>query len=306
MIQESLIQFIHYLTYEKKLSKNTITAYVTDLNQFKDHCPQKIESVGDCLRYVTQLHEHHYQPATLKRKISATQSFLDFLYHDAWIATKIILPISSPKSAKKLPKILEKPQINTLIATKTKNSKTPLRDQLIITLLYKCGLRVDECIHLKIDNISSDSTIKVLGKRNKERILPISKSTLNLIKTYINTERAILQKTQSPYLLLNPRGLTLTRQGIKFILNKDKIMALTPHTLRHSFATHLIEKDVSIREVQELLGHHSIVTTQKYTQICTSKRKSVYESAHPRSNYARKTKKAPMLGTVYKQRKNKV
>ncbi len=307
MIKSAISGFFNYLQYEKKLSKNSLAAYQVDLEQFTIYCPEAISSSVDCEKYISYIQNQVYKPATLKRKASSIQQFLDYLYHDSWITSKIELPITTPKIPKTLPKVMTKVQIDSIISGLLKVSKTPLRDQIVINLLYKCGLRVDECVHITIENINRNLTIKVIGKRSKERIIPISKETLKLIKSYIKKERTSLEKSPSPYLILNRRGTNLTRQGITFIINKNTLGPLTtPHIFRHSFATHLLERDASIREVQELLGHSSIITTQKYTQVSTKKRRSIYDIAHPRSRHARKLLDSTMICLMEEQRKNKV
>jgi len=276
--------FLNYLKYEKKISKNSFTAYRTDLADFASNLPPTTITQTDLKTYATQLHARHYAPSTIKRKASIIQLFLNYLFHEQWTDTQLILNINLPKKSRSLPKTLTKSQITTL-QTPPLHSKTPLRDHLIVELLYKCGLRVDECIHLSTSNISGTHTIKVTGKRNQDRIIPIQPATYTLITQYLQTERSALQKTPQTTLLLNKNGTPLTRQGITHILNRHSSLYVTPHMLRHSFATHLLEKDASIREVQELLGHKSITTTQIYTKVSTSKRKKVYLTAHPRSKY---------------------
>lgn len=295
--------FLHFLSAEKGASDNTVAAYRNDLSQFHSFL-STLNLNGDnpdwtCVKketivaYVLELKERRYAEASVARKVAAVKSFFQFLQAEGCIRGNPTETLESPRVGKSLPKPLTVQQVDELLEQPSRR-KTPeaLRDRAMLELLYATGLRVTELVSLNLDSISLDShspSARCLGKGAKERSVPIHEQAMRALVNYLNDGRArLVRNKKERALFVNRRGERLTRQGFWLILKQYAREAhiegpVTPHSLRHSFATHMLRGGAPLRSVQELLGHANISTTQVYTQITDDHVRRVYEQAHPRA-----------------------
>ena len=284
------------LKVEKNLSKETIIAYESDnmkyLGFLKKTMITDLKDVKqkNISQYIHSLYDKNYSTATIARMFSSIRSFHQFLYSEDILDENPALTILNPKVSKKLPEILEETEISLIINSVHESFPFFFRDRAIIETLYSCGLRVSELCELSISNIFlDDDLIRIFGKGSKERLIPISQKAKNLINKYMIHNRPKLLKGKSiDYLFLSKNGKILTRSMINKILKKYADLAgvtkkVSPHTLRHSFATHLLDGGADLRFVQALLGHSDISTTQIYTHLDKHLLKEVYKTHHPRS-----------------------
>ena len=289
-------EFENFLKFERNLSKNTISSYLSDLKKLIDYLiTEKINSRPDevninLIREFLYSQSKKIKPSTKGRLISSLNLFFDFLILEKIINENPVEKIDYPKIGLTIPTTLTTKEIDALIYKASLNKNNGLRNETIIEVLYSCGLRVSELINIKISDLYiNEQLIKVLGKGNKERFVPISKTAKKLILKYIESIRNYkkVKKGHEDTLFINNRGKKLTRVMIYTILNnianeiglKKKI---SPHVLRHSFATHLIENGADIISIQKMMGHENIVTTEKYLHV---KSKHLIESVlkyHPR------------------------
>ena len=290
--------FTNYLKIERNLSKNTITSYLFDLqklnifleeNNFSSN-PSHIKE-STLKKFVYKISKE-IKPSSQARIISGIKRFFDFLILENILNENPLENIETPKIGSKLPTTLTVKEIDKLIDSIDIKSKNKIRNKAIIEILYSCGLRVSELITLKVSDLYfNESIIKVTGKGNKERFVPISKGAINYIEKYLNEIRIFhkIKKGSEDTLFLNERGSGLSRVMIYIILNDLKIKAeinkkIGPHTLRHSFATHLLENGADLITIQNMLGHENIVTTERYLHV---NRKHLVESIskyHPRND----------------------
>lgn len=281
-IQQLISDYLNYLELERGLSKNTILAYETDLIAFFNFLSEKeINDLNEIKRrvfsaYIKFLVKKEISASTITRKIASVKGFFKYLCHKRIIKINPAMSVNSPKLPKRLPKVLNISEINKIIKT-----HLTLQDYTIIELLYSAGIRVSELTELNIKNIDlKQKMIKVLGKGSKERIIPINSKCVEIIKKYLkNRELTALKYNSKDYLFLDKKGKKISRQKVYEIihnLGKKIDKNISPHTIRHSFATHLLENGADLRVVQELLGHSSIVTTQLYTHISKKTLKEVY------------------------------
>lgn len=278
-----LSQYLEFLEVEKGLSANTIDAYRRDLTDFIDFCVSKgAEELNDIERshingYILKLHNEKYTPTSVMRKTASLRGFFKWLCANEICEKNPALTLEQPKIPKKLPKVMTIDEINTILSQDLSK-----REKVILELLYGCGLRVSELVNLKINDIDiSAKYLQCTGKGSKERIVPIGSKALKAIKAYEKERDFILQKNRqtSKVLLINEDGKNITRQDVYTFIHKqgEKIhKSISPHTLRHSFATHLLENGADLRVVQELLGHSDVSTTQLYTHISKKRLKEVY------------------------------
>ena len=289
--------FLQNLAEQRGLSANTTAAYRTDLDQFGEFVRQRQiadwQSVShdDILAFLLFLRERRYANSTIARRTAAVKSFYAFLTTAGLVPSDPTDQIDSPKVDRYLPKSLTPTQVDDLLELPLRDP-TPerLRDKAMLELLYATGMRVSELVALNMRDLNMESeSVRCVGKAGRERILPISGSATTALEEYLDIARAQLargaaQKTEA--LFLNHRGNRLTRQGFWLILKGYAealgLGDLTPHTLRHSFATHMLSGGADIRSVQALLGHASLSTTQIYTGIDSERLLEVYRSAHPR------------------------
>jgi len=293
--------FLNFMSVEKGASSNTVAAYKNDLQQF-DSFVASINGNGKAreweraerqliVEYLLSLREKNYAEATVARKVAAIKSFFQYLQAEGTIHGNPAESLESPRVGRSLPKPLSVTEVDELLEQPMKrNTPEARRDRAMLELLYATGLRVTELVSLDIDDVNmSGPYVRCMGKGSKERTIPIHDQAAGAVTEYLDDGRAALVKNRKvSALFVNRRGERLTRQGFWLILKqyaKEANIAtpVTPHTLRHSFATHMLRGGAPLRNVQELLGHANISTTQVYTQIANEHVRQVYEKAHPRA-----------------------
>ncbi len=303
-MDERVKSFLAYLSVEKGFSVNTLDAYKNDLTQFASYILAKEPNLGGnsvdwkgierplVLDYVVSLQERSYAPATMARKIAAVKSFFNFLSAEGLVESNPTEGLSGPKVGKPLPKAISVREVEELLEQPDKSeSPEAKRDKAMLELLYATGMRVTEMVSLNVRDVNVKSGfVRCFGKGSKERIIPIHNRAVRAVRAYVDDARSRLAgNAEDQALFLNRRGQRLTRQGFWLILKGYAKKAgieteLTPHVLRHSIATHLLHSGkMSLRELQELLGHANISTTQVYTHLTNERMRQVYESAHPRA-----------------------
>ena len=282
-----LEKFLLYLEVEKNYSPHTILNYKIDLKEcftFLKDIPVENIKYLDLRRYLAQLRNKQLKPRSLARKLSALRSFFRFLHREGYITDNPSVILVTPKLDKKLPRFLTETEMLQLLETPTLEKISGKRDRAILETLYSTGIRVSELVGLNIDRVDFiGNIIKVMGKGKKERLVPIGEKALGSIKSYIDG-RCFEHKA----LFLNKSGSRLSDRSVRNIINKYILqtslrMNISPHMMRHSFATHLLNRGADLRSVQELLGHVNLSTTQIYTHVSTERLKSVYDKAHPRA-----------------------
>lgn len=299
-MDDSITQFLHFLAVEKGASNNTIAAYRNDIQQFCGYSADRRNGNGwgdinrACvLEYMEELHVKRYAEATVARKVAAVKSFFGFLTAEGQIGRDPTESLSAPRVGKTLPKPITPQQVDELLEQPLRRT-TPeaKRDKAMLELLYATGMRVTELVSLNLESITVQADgahVRCLGKGSKERTIPIHDQAGEALAIYLNQGRSQLVRVRSERaLFVNRRGERLTRQGFWLILKGYAQLAqidahVTPHTLRHSFATHMLKGGAPLRNVQELLGHANITTTQVYTQLTNEHVREVYERAHPRA-----------------------
>lgn len=294
---ETIIEeYLKFIQIEKGLSENTIGAYRRDLKKYQLYMQeQKIAHIGFIDRQTIQeclgsLIDQGASAKSIARFISTIRSFHQFALREKYAAKDPTVLIETPKYEKKLPDVLDVEEVIQLLETPDLTKNNGYRDRTILELLYATGMRVTELIQIEIDDVNLImGFVKVFGKGNKERIIPLGDTVIEYLDTYINTVRPqLLKKTVTNVLFLNLHGRPLTRQGIWKLIKQYGLRAninktLTPHTLRHSFATHLLENGADLRAVQEMLGHSDISTTQLYTHVSKTQIRQMYNQFHPRA-----------------------
>lgn len=298
MFKDILETYTYYLRIERGLSENSIKSYQRDLSQYLDYIKdQDIEDLNQVDRYlILSFLQDQRQGGksnnSIVRMVSSLRKFHQYLSQEKICDHDPMELIDTPKKSKKLPNVISLNDVEKLIEISDTTTTLGLRDRAILELMYATGLRISELIDLKMNQLHlTMSLIQTLGKGDKERIIPISDTAKEWLELYIDTSREVLLTKTSkdqPYVFLNSRGGQLSRQGlwkkIKQLVQKAGIKeSVTPHTLRHSFATHLLENGANLRVVQELLGHADISTTQIYTHITKQRLQSVYQNYHPRA-----------------------
>lgn len=292
------IDFKNYLIIDQGKAENTVTSYLRDLNKFQQYLQQQaITSLNDIDQstiqlYLAKLKADNYAASSTSRMISVLKQFFLFLLKEGVISKNPMYMIQSPKKAQHLPKALSMKQVEAIIEAPDIKTAWGLRDRAIFELMYASGLRVSELTHLSLDELHLDlGFIQTLGKGNKERIVPIGDEAAYWIEKYLEEVRPSFSKKSSKTtnaLFLTERGAMFTRQGIwknlnKYVQQAGITQSVSPHMLRHSFATHLLENGADLRMVQELLGHSNISTTQIYTHISKQRLQEVYRKAFPRA-----------------------
>jgi integrase/recombinase XerC len=286
-------QFTNSLKAEQDVSPHTLKAYTEDLKEFlsfTDKKPQEIDNL-DIRSFLASLHHRRLKKSSVARKLATIRSFFKYLHREGYVKKNPAKLVSSPKIPKVLPKFLTIDEAFSLMDAPQVRNESPsdtfkaTRDKAILELLYSSGLRVSELTSLDISDLDvKESLIRVKGKGKKERITPVGSKALDAIKNYL-PERISLKKKSRAF-FLNNRGGRLTERSIRRILLEYSRMInlkshLSPHTLRHTFATHLLHGGVDLRSIQELLGHSSLSTTQKYTHVDIAHLMDVYDKAHP-------------------------
>ncbi|MBN1872485.1 MAG: tyrosine recombinase XerC [Candidatus Omnitrophica bacterium] len=284
-------KFINYLKIEKNASEHTIINYSTDLREFGAFLEDRpVEGVKylDLRRYLARMREKNFSKRTVARKLASLRSFFRFLYREGYIKANPASSVATPKLDKKLPVFLDSDEVVRLIEAPDKKDTFGLRDRAILETLYSTGMRVSELSTLREENIDFISgTVKVFGKGKKERLTPIGDKALRAIRDYLG-QRSVAKIMDKKAVFLNKNGTRLTDRSVrrvvaKYIKRVSLKEGISPHTLRHSFATHLLNRGADLRSVQELLGHMNLSTTQIYTHITTKRLKEVYEKSHPRA-----------------------
>ena len=279
--------FIDYLRAERGASSHTLKAYNNDLEEFFlfiDKDIRKIDNL-DIRSFLASLHHKKLQKSTIARKLATIRSFFKFLHREGFVSKNPAKLVSSPKVPKSLPRFLTVDEIFSILEKPQGDNFRPARDKAILELLYSSGLRVAELTTLDIGDIDmKEALVRVKGKGKKERIVPIGSKAMEAIQNYL-PERISLKKRSSA-LFLNNRGGRLTQRSVRRILLQYSRMVnlkgnLSPHMLRHTFATHLLHGGADLRTIQELLGHSSLSTTQKYTHLDIEHLTDVYDKAHP-------------------------
>ena len=289
---KELEKYLEYLEYQKNYYNHTIESYKQDIVEYLEYLEEKnIKllkiSYSEIKEYLKYLNDKKDINSTISRKISALRGFYKFLQNNNKIETNPFALINLPKKEKKLPRFFFYNELEELFNTPKLNTPLGQRDRLILEMLYATGVRVSELVNIKVKDISSDNTIKILGKGNKERIVRFGDYCSEILKMYLNDGHYKLNGS-SQYLFLNNNGEQLTDRGVRYLL--DKIISKTtiekkisPHMIRHSFATHLLNEGCDILTVQELLGHESLTATSIYTHITNDRLKDVYFKTHPRA-----------------------
>lgn len=295
---EHLQDFTHFLIVEKGLAANTIVSYERDLKNYIKYLQnvEKLKSFNDVQRphivhFLAYLKGQGKSSRTLARHVASIRSFHQFLLREKAAEHDPSVHIEPPQLEKTLPKVLNLEEVETLLDSPDTSNHYGIRDKAMLELLYATGIRVSELISLKLSDVHlSMGFVRCIGKGNKERIIPIGKTAIAAIEHYLQKGRPLFvsKKNHDDSLFLNHHGKGLTRQGFWKILKglaRDAGIEkeLTPHTLRHSFATHLLENGADLRAVQEMLGHADISTTQIYTHITKTRLKDVYKRYHPRA-----------------------
>ncbi len=280
------------LLYQRNLSEHTIKSYAKDLDEFHDFLKSEGLNIStfkymDARNYLAMLYDKGLKRSTVSRKISSLRSFYHYLIEEEAVENHPFLNLPFPKKEKALPTFLYENEIDALFDSLDQSSKMYMRDKAILELLYATGIRASELISLKIERIDfNHMIIKVYGKGNKERIVPFNESTKSSLQEYIRHFKKFIDENGS--LWLNYRYEPLTVRGLRHVLDmmvkrSAQNFDLHPHKLRHSFATHLLNNGADIRAVQELLGHESLQTTQKYTHISKEQLRKTYLDTHPGS-----------------------
>ncbi|PTG83972.1 site-specific tyrosine recombinase XerD [Staphylococcus chromogenes] len=295
-MQDVVDEYLRFIQIEKGLSENTIAAYRRDLNHYLNYlAAQKISNLDFIDRQIVQqwfgvLHDEGRSTKSIARFTSTIRSFHQFALREKYAAKDPTVLIEPPKYERKLPDVLSIDEIDLLLTTPEISKNNGYRDRTMLELLYATGIRVSELINIEVEDVNLlMGFVKVFGKGNKERIIPLGETVIELLKTYIENVRPQLLKKQVTHtLFLNMQGKPLTRQGIWKIIKQTGAKAgiqkrLTPHTLRHSFATHLLENGADLRAVQEMLGHSDISTTQLYTHVSKTQIRKMYQQYHPRA-----------------------
>ncbi len=283
-------RFINYLEIEKDASLHTVKNYKIDLEEFSDYINDRPlgEITHIILRtWLANLRKKGYKKSTIARKLASLRSFFKFAVREGYIDTNPAVSLSTPKQEKKLPTFLTIDEVIKLIEAPHDEDKNGLRDKAILETLYSTGIRVGELVGLNVEDVDFiGGIIKVKGKGKKERIIPIGDKALKAIRNYLDRRKVTSKQSRS--LFLNTRGKRINPRSVYRIVDKyikmiSKKQGVSPHTLRHSFATHLLDRGADLRSVQELLGHANLSTTQIYTHISSRRLKEVYNKTHPRA-----------------------
>jgi len=285
-------EFINFITYEKNLSENTVQAYSSDLKKFSDSVKKKINAIKleDVYKFIAGLKSAGVKNKTIARNIVSLRNFFLFLKREEHLSINIMENFDVPKVEKYLPSYLTEDEVNKLINSVDTSKPLGFRDRTMLELLYATGLRVSELVNIKVNDINlNEGYVVCMGKGRKERIVPFGNEAKNYIMEYLKVSRPLLMGDKKHWILfVNRFGNGISRVG--FFKNLKKIAKIagikkniSPHTLRHSFATHLLNHSADLRIVQELLGHSNISTTQIYTNVSRKKMKNTYDKYHPRA-----------------------
>ncbi|MFR0571629.1 site-specific tyrosine recombinase XerD [Ligilactobacillus salivarius] len=295
-INNILMDYLHYLKVERGLSENTINSYGIDLKLFLEYLREnEIPSFKQVnkeviVNYMQSEKNNNKANSSILRSVSSLRKFFQYLAQEKIIEKDPMLLIDTPNKKQHLPQVLTKEEVEKLLRSPNTGQVLGLRDRAMLELMYATGLRISEIINLKLEDLHlTMGTLQTLGKGHKERIVPVGDEAIKWVNRYLEEARPkLLKQKRSNYLFLNFHGNNLTRQGVwknlKAEVRKAGIQKnITPHTLRHSFATHILENGADLRIVQELLGHADISTTQIYTHLSNKQLADIYNRAHPRA-----------------------
>lgn len=291
-MKDNLDNFLDYLKYERKLSNNTITNYHYDLNKFYCYLiNNKITSFNDVTTNVISSYlDYIYDSldsSSISRNVTSINNFFNFLIINKIMSFNPCSFIDRPKLKKRIPNTLSEDEVDYLLDISL-NNEFDYRNKAMLELLYATGLRVSELINLTTRDVDFDNAlVRCFGKGNKERIVPLNDYAIYYLNLYLERRYLLIKNDKNDYLFLNNHGKKMTRQGFEYILGnilraKDIKKEVTPHTLRHSFATHMLNRGADLRSIQLLLGHSDITTTKIYTHVSNEKIKNDYKKYHPR------------------------
>ena len=293
-----VLDFLAYLEFERGLSRNTLEAYRSDLLQFGRFLDGRGGTAldaasADVAEFLAGLAEgeRSASPATIHRKAACLRSFYRHLRREGILDSDPTASVSAPRRGRKLPQVLTRGEVDRLLSRPRGTEPVALRDRALLELMYACGLRASEAISLEVGDVDlEEQVVRARGKGSKERLVPIGQSALCAVGAYLERGRTQLvhRAPGEPHLFVNFRGGPLTRQGLYKIVRRHAAAAgladrMSPHTLRHTFATHLLAGGCDLRSVQEMLGHADVATTQLYTHLSSGRLKDVYFRAHPRA-----------------------
>ena len=306
MMDTYLAAFQTYLDIERQASPHTLRNYLSDLHQFMRFASDRLGQAAPCTPgqidaplirdFLSTLYQQGVGHTTLARKLASLRSFLHFLQQQGYVSDNVAEQVKSPKIRRPLPNVLPIDQVFALLDTPmTPSTALSLRDQALLELLYASGIRVSELVALDLQDVDLHSgTLRVLGKGRRERQVFFGKTAAQALQTYLEVRLSAPQGQEIPALFVNHRGGRLSTRGVQLLIKKHcqrtGLPARTsPHTMRHAFATHLLDNGADLRAIQELLGHQQLSTTQKYTHVSTDRMLEVYDKAHPRARRARGT-----------------
>jgi integrase/recombinase XerD len=290
-----VLDFLAELEFERGLSRNTLDAYRSDLQQLGAFLHERGVAVehaqhADLAAWLTSLAEGGAAPATLQRKTACLRSFFRHLRREGTVEHDPTADLRAPRKAPRLPKVLSRDEVAALLAAPKGTEPAALRDRALLELMYACGLRASECVGLEVADVDVTSgVLRARGKGGKERMVPVGGKAIEALRAYLHRGRPVMAGLGgAKQLFLNQRGTGLTRQGLyKIVQGHAKAVGLaekmSPHTLRHTFATHLLSGGCDLRAVQEMLGHADIATTQIYTHLSAGRLREAYDTAHPRA-----------------------
>ncbi len=286
-MNENLENYRNYLKYERAYSDNTVGAYMNDLNKYEEFLKKDIlesdtEDLERYLKYIKNL-----ESTTVAHKITSIKSYFNYNIKRGIVSVNPADKVSRPKLTKHLPEYLTEEEVGKLLDVEVK-SPYDYRNKTILELLYSSGIRISELVNIKTPNYDSEEClIRIMGKGSKERIVPLGDYAVNIMNDYMNNYRPLINKKHTDYVFINNRGDKISRQFIFKVIKKEALKKgikkdISPHTLRHTFATHLLKNGADLRIIQELLGHENISTTQIYTHVTNNKLKSDYETYFPK------------------------
>lgn len=283
----NLENYRNYLKYERAYSDNTVGAYMNDLNKYEEFLKKDIlesdtEDLEKYLKYIKNL-----ESTTVAHKITSIKSYFNYNIKRGIVSVNPADKVSRPKLTKHLPEYLTEEEVGKLLDVEVK-SPYDYRNKTILELLYSSGIRISELVNIKTPNYDSEEClIRIMGKGSKERIVPLGDYAINIMNDYMNNYRPLINKKHTDYVFVNNRGDKISRQFIFKVIKKEALKKgikkdISPHTLRHTFATHLLKNGADLRIIQELLGHENISTTQIYTHVTNNQLKSDYETYFPK------------------------
>lgn len=284
-------RYRYYLKVERGLSSNTIDNYINDLIFFLEWSDKSFDSISnnDIIKYFSSLYEYQMESSSLARKRSSLKSFYEYLINNEYPCEIDFDKIPSIKTDKYIPDVLSVEEMNSILECIHTDTELEIRNKAIVELMYASGIRISEMLNLKVHDLDlKENTIKVTGKGNKQRYIPVNDFAMDWVNYYLKNSRQIIKANkQSDYVFLNYSGEKMSRMGFwkilqKIVLESGIMKQISPHTMRHSFATHLLESGANLRIVQTLLGHSSIKTTQIYTHVNIRYLRETIKVHHPR------------------------